>query len=86
MSQSKQQHIDRYYKNNGDCCAGCDWWRWHNTAVGDCTKSAPVSPEERYSMLGIDSCSLPLDAGHILTTRNHVCGDFIDSDKIDVFC
>lgn len=74
-----QDFIDRYYKNHGPCCAGCDWWRWHNAMVGDCTKNAPVCGEERHAMLGIESCSLEMGAGHILTERDHLCGDFIDT-------
>lgn len=81
MSDIEQRIIDKFYKDNGRCCAGCDWWRWHNSVVGDCTKSAPVSAEERYSMIGITSYSLQLEAGHILTKRDHSCGDFIDTDE-----
>ena len=29
-------------------------------------------------MLGMSGCSLPLQAGHILTPRDHHCGDFED--------
>ena len=74
-----QKFVDSFYRQNGPCCAGCDHWQWHNSAVGDCTKSAPVSASERHSMLGMQSCSTELKAGHILTKRDHVCGDFIDT-------
>ena len=76
--RGKQSLIDAFYKNNGPCCAGCDWWRWHNSLVGDCTKSAPVSSSERVSMLGITGASLEIGAGHIMTRREHICGDFVD--------
>lgn len=76
-----QNIIDKYYKKNGPCCAGCDWWRWHNSVVGECHKNAPVSANERHSMLGINSLSARGDAGHILTKREHICGDFIDTYK-----
>lgn len=73
-----QENIDRFYWANGKCCAGCDWWCAHNSSTGDCTKSAPVSGKERFDMFGIQSSSLPLPAGHIVTKRGHVCGNFKD--------
>ncbi len=73
-----QKHVDKFYKDNGPCCAGCDYWRFHNSVIGECIKSAPVSGDERYSMTGINSCSLEVDAGHIMTGREHLCGDFKD--------
>ena len=33
-------------------------------------------------MLGITGTSLRVDAGHIMTTREHVCGEFRDTDNI----
>lgn len=29
-------------------------------------------------MLGMEGCSIALPAGHVLTLRDHVCGDFKD--------
>lgn len=78
MSNKTQEFLDAFYLKHGKCCAGCDWWRWHNAAVGDCTRSAPVSGKDRVSMIGIDSCSLE-GSGHIMTKRDHVCGEFIDT-------
>jgi hypothetical protein len=66
----------KFASDNAPCCAGCDWWRWSNSVVGECIKSAPVSANERYSMLGMTWCSAPARAGHILTPREHYCGDF----------
>ena len=76
-----QQSIDSFYLSHGKCCAGCDWWRWHTPYIGDCTKSAPVSGLERYSMLGMENISVSIPAGHIVTRRDHVCGDFVDERK-----
>lgn len=73
-----QRLMDRFYLENGKCCAGCDWWRFHNSLFGDCTKSAPVSASERFSMVGIHGASIEPDAGHIMTPRDHFCGDFKD--------
>ena len=83
MGKRAEDYIDEFYKDNGPCCAGCSWWKFHNSVVGDCTKSAPVGEKERHSMLGIESCSLTLEAGHVLTTRYHVCGDFDARFKLD---
>ena len=70
---------DEFYIKHGPCCAGCDWWRFFNSSVGECTKSAPVSGPERIAMLGMDGCSLAPESGHILTRREHMCGDFKDT-------
>ena len=71
--------LDRFYTQNGPCCAGCDWWAYHNSLAGECRKSAPVSGVQRVSMLGIVyGTNYPLSAGHIMTMRDHHCGDFKD--------
>ncbi|TPK59012.1 hypothetical protein FJ551_25700 [Mesorhizobium sp. B2-5-1] len=74
----RQEFIDRFYFAHGRCCAGCDWWRSITALIGDCTKSAPVSGEERANMLGIEKCSMRFASGHIVTPRDHVCGEFKD--------
>lgn len=79
MISTTQEAVDAFYMRHGPCCAGCDWWRHINSAVGECTKSAPVSGAERLAMFGIESCSLPPAAGHVLTPRAHRCGDFADT-------
>lgn len=76
-----QQACDRFYAAHGPCCAGCDWWVHINSVLGECRRSAPVSAEERYSMANLDWHTFRLqkkDAGHILTNRDHHCGDFKD--------
>lgn len=78
MSESIRIAIDKFYQEHGPCCAGCDWWRFYNSVVGECTKSAPISGEERYSMIGIERLSMESEPGHIITVRGHVCGDFKD--------
>lgn len=74
----KRKAVDAFYAKHGPCCAGCDWWRFHNSLVGECIKSAPVSANERTAMLGITGVSMDIGAGHILTKRDHLCGDFSD--------
>jgi hypothetical protein len=78
MTSEIQEACDRFYWRHGKCCAGCDWWDHISPLVGNCTKSAPVSGEERAAMLGIESAHPPIQAGHIVTPREHVCGDFKD--------
>lgn len=76
-----QEAADRFYVANGPCCAGCDWWHHIGSLIGECHRSAPVSAEERYSVVRMDWNSFRLrakDAGHILTNREHHCGDFKD--------
>lgn len=73
-----QESVDRFYFVHGPCCAGCDWWRWISSVAGDCTRSAPVSGTDRMRMLGIESGSFRAAPGHIITARNHLCGDFKD--------
>ena len=42
MSETeRQEYVDRFYWSNGPCCAGCDWWRHHNSVAGECTRRAP---------------------------------------------
>lgn len=76
-----QKIIDAYYVKHGPCCAGCDWWRWYGALVGECTKTVPVAGEERVAMLGMTGVSMPVGAGHIMTLRSHVCGQFRDGER-----
>lgn len=79
--QRVQLCIDAFYKKHGPCCAGCDWWRWHNAVVGDCTRSAPVAGAERIALLGFTWTSMAPKAGHVMTLREHVCGEFKDEPQ-----
>lgn len=74
----KSEFLDAFYMEHGPCCAGCDWWRFFDSHTGECTRNAPVSGADRIGMLGLESCSLSLPAGHIMTPKNHHCGDFKD--------
>lgn len=78
MTDIRQEVLDRFYFNKGPCCAGCDWWRSISSLVGECTRSAPVSGNDRLAMIGITSISAPVGAGHALTNRDHYCGEFKD--------
>lgn len=79
MTATWQENVDRFYFGLGrPCCAGCDWWRSLSPLVGDCTKSKLVGGVERWDALGIDRCSLRLPAGHVITKRDYVCGNFKD--------
>lgn len=74
----QQEYADRFYHTNGPCCAGCDWWDRFNSVAGECTRSAPVSNKERGAMIGASGSSAPDGAGHIITKREHHCGEFKD--------
>ena len=74
----RQKILDTFYFANGKCCAGCDWWRSLSSMSGECTRSAPVGGRDRFAMLGMVSISAPVDAGHLLTPREHACGEFKD--------
>lgn len=78
-TSARQSSIDAFYRANGPCCAGCDWWQHFNSFVGECTASPPVSGTERVAMLGIESSSISPGAGHIMTLRDHKCGQFVDT-------
>lgn len=79
LINSPQEILDRLYTQTDPCCAGCDWWRHYNSLVGECRKSAPVPGAQRIAMLGAYSSSLSPEAGHIMTMRDHHCGDFADT-------
>lgn len=76
-----QSIVDAFADKHNPCCAGCDWWRWHNSVAGDCTRTVPVSGAERLAMLGMTWTSAPVPAGHIMTPRHHVCGEFKDNPR-----
>jgi hypothetical protein len=81
LTTKQQEAADRFYFQYGPCCAGCDWWHRSSSLIGECRKSAPVSAEERYSIVSMDWTTFRLttpEAGHILTNREHHCGDFKD--------
>jgi len=77
-AQEKQDLIDDFYAKHGPCCAGCDWWHWYSLVAGECTRTAPVPGAARISMLGLSNSSLAIESGHIMTLRDHVCGEFKD--------
>ena len=76
IDAEKQAIIDQFATEHGPCCAGCDYWRWHNSVVGDCLRTAPVSGGDRVALLGMTGCSAQIGAVHIMTPREHWCGEF----------
>lgn len=75
---TEQENIDRFYWAHGPCCAGCDWWESINVLAGKCTRRAPVRGRDRWGLIAICGCSLDSGPGHIVTPREHRCGDFKD--------
>lgn len=74
----EQMMIDKFYFKNGDCCAGCDHWRHDGSIVGECTLSKILPASERASLLHFKGVSMNMGAGHALTRRDYVCGNFKD--------
>lgn len=79
--ERNQAILDQFYLDHGPCCAGCDWWRWHNSVAGECIRTVPVAGHERFALLGVTWTSYPIKAGHIMTPREHMCGEFFDSEQ-----
>lgn len=75
---SEQAYVDAFYAKNGPCCAGCDFWRWINTAVGECVRHAPDPSHDAAGGLDIQGWSGP-PSSTMLTKREHWCGDFQDT-------
>lgn len=73
-----QQHVDAFYAKHGPCCAGCDFWRWINTRVGECIRMPPNQSHDAAAGLGFDFCSLPRSTSN-LTANSHLCGEFRDT-------
>ena len=42
----------------------------------------PVSGAERLAMLGMTGISCTVGAGHIMTPREHYCGEFKDTEGL----
>lgn len=70
--------LDKFYFKTGPCCAGCDYWRYHNALYGECVRSPKVSAADSMASLGISSISGNLGAGHVITRRDEWCGEFKD--------
>ncbi|EHP91893.1 hypothetical protein [Methylorubrum extorquens] len=78
MGEERQELLDAFYHQHGPCCAGCDWWHSLNSRAGECRRTAMIPGADRPAPLGIVGASLALGAGHAMTPREHVCGEFKD--------
>lgn len=78
MGDERQELLDTFYHQHGPCCAGCDWWHSLNSRAGECRRTAMIPGADRPAPLGITGASLALGAGHAMTPREHVCGEFKD--------
>lgn len=74
-----QQHVDAFYAANGPCCAGCDFWRWVNSLIGECVRFPPNRSHDAAAGLGMTGCSLSRSTAN-LTRRDHWCGEFRDGE------
>lgn len=78
---ARQEMLDEFYHQNGPCCAGCDWWHSFNSRAGECHRTVMIPGADRGAPLGVTGSSLAIGAGHVMTRREHVCGEF--KDKFD---
>lgn len=78
MGSERQELLDTFYHQNGPCCAGCDWWRSLNSRAGECRRSTMIPGADRPASLGFEGVSFAIGAGHAMTLREHVCGEFKD--------
>lgn len=79
LLEARQSSIDAFYRHFGPCCAGCDWWHSINSVAGECRRGPPVAEGDRCALLGIESASIGIGSGHVMTPRHHVCGEFKDT-------
>ena len=76
----RRLQLDKFYFAKGKCCACCDYWRTNGIGItGECTNSKIISSKERLGFLGWRNCTLDIGAGHAITRRDYVCGQFKDS-------
>lgn len=73
-----QEVVDEYYLKSGPCCAGCDYWRWVTSLVGECVRFSPNQSHDAAAGLGMDNCTLPRSTTN-LTKRERLCGEFVDT-------
>lgn len=73
-----QESMDRFYWENGKCCAGCDHWHCEQGHTGQCTAAPPVSGEQVIKSLGLRGCSYVPPPDHPYTKMDFVCGAFKD--------
>ena len=73
-----QARCDKFYWQNGRCCAGCDHWSSDAGDIGICTSAPPVSGMEVMRSLGISWSTYTPPPGRPFTRRDHVCGAFKD--------
>lgn len=82
MIRTVDSAVSEFYAKHGPCCAGCDHWRYYNSVAGECINTVPVSGQARVDMLGMERVSMHIPSGHIMTQREHLCGEFIDTPSL----
>lgn len=73
-----QIKADKFYMENGNCCSGCDHWRGMGGTIGECTNSKIMPWKDIMGFLGWENCTMNGKAGHAITRRDYVCGQFKD--------
>ena len=77
-SEKYQAICDKFYWENGPCCAGCDHWESDAGMIGICTSAPIVSGEQVLKSIGITSCTYTPRPGHPYTEASFKCGSFKD--------
>ena len=73
-----QEECDRFYWENGRCCAGCDHWGSDAALIGTCAAAGIVSGQQVLASMGLQSCSYTPPPGLPYTNHNFHCGKFRD--------
>ena len=73
-----QAECDRDYWRNGQCCAGCDFWRSDAGKVGECTAAGIVSGADVLKSLGMTFSSYMPPPGFPYSRSDEWCGKFRD--------
>lgn len=77
--EEKYQAIcDKFYWQNGPCCAGCDHWQSYEGLTGECTAAPPVSGDQVLKSMGIHWSTYTPPPGHPYTKADFKCGSFRD--------
>ena len=73
-----QEECDRLYWAQGQCCAGCDFWRSDCGDMGRCSAAGIVSGADVIRSMGCDFSSYTPPPGFPYTRADHWCGKFCD--------
>lgn len=73
-----QEHCDRTYWTQGQCCAGCDHWQSDAGNSGQCAAAGIMSGADVTRSLGWTFSSYTPPPGFPFTSADFHCGKFSD--------